>query len=184
MDMFDLLSRRMAEAPTLATLWDTDRKLLASTLAFGRWQRAQAEVARAMDSATRDAQAAFAERLKERTAAAASASPGAPPPLMNDAFDQWLAVLNEAMLGTMREEPYLVAQRRLVETGLAFRESLAALADEASEWFQLPSRTDFDDLARSVTELRRELRALKRGSAPAPKPPGTRRARKTREATR
>jgi hypothetical protein len=28
MDMFDMLSRRMAEAPALATLWDTDRKLL------------------------------------------------------------------------------------------------------------------------------------------------------------
>jgi hypothetical protein len=184
MDMFDMLSRRMAEAPALATLWDTDRKLLASTLAFGRWQQAQAEVARVVDGATRDAQASFAERLKERSAAAAAGSYGATPPVMNDAFDQWLAVLNEAMLGTMREEPYLGAQRRQVETGLAFRESLAALADEACEWFQLPSRTDFDDLARSVTELRRELRALKRSTAPAPKPPSPRPARKAREAAR
>ena len=119
MDMFDMLSRRMAEAPALATLWDTDRKLLVSTLAFGRWQQAQAEVARAMDDATRDAQAAFAERLKERSAAAATGSQSATPPVINDAFDQWLAVLNEAMLGTMREEPYLAVQRRLVETGLA-----------------------------------------------------------------
>jgi hypothetical protein len=182
MDMFEMWSRRMAVAPALATLWDTDRKLLASTLAFGRWQQAQAEVARAMDGATRDAQATFAERLKERSAAA-SENPSAAPPVMNDAFDQWLAVLNEAMLGTMREEPYLAAQRRLVETGLAFRESLAALADEACEWLQLPSRTDFDDLARSVTELRRELRALKR-AAPAAKPPSARPARKTRGSAR
>jgi polyhydroxyalkanoate synthase subunit PhaE len=183
MDMFDMLSRRMAEAPALAKLWDTDRKLLASTLAFGRWQQAQAEVARAMDGATRDAQATFAERLKERSVAA-SENPRATPPMMNDAFDQWLAVLNEAMLGTMREAPYLAAQRRLVESGLAFRESLAALADEACDWFQLPSRTDFDDLARSVTELRRELRALKRSAAPAAKPPNARPARKTRESAR
>jgi hypothetical protein len=184
MDMFDMLSRRMADAPALATLWDTDRKLLASTLAFGRWQQAQAEVARAMEGATRDAQAAFAERLKERSAAAAAGSHGATLPVMNDAFEQWLAVLNEAMLGTMREEPYLAAQRRQVETGLAFRESLGALADEACEWFQLPSRTDFDDLARSVTELKREVRAMKRAAAPAPKPPRPRPAPKTRKASR
>ena len=183
MDMFDMLSRRMAEAPALATLWDADRKLLASTLAFGRCQQAQADVARALDGATRDAQAAFAERLKER-GAAASQNTGAAPPVMNDAFDQWLAVLNTAMLGTMREEPYLAAQRRMVETGLEFRESLAALADEACEWLQLPSRTDFDDLARTVTELRRELRALKRSAASAAMPPSARPARKTRRSAR
>ena len=73
-----------------------------------------------------------------------------------------------AMLGTMREEPYLAAQRQLVETGLEFRESLAVLADEACQWFQLPSRSDFDDLARSVTELKREVRALARNRAADP----------------
>ena len=161
MDMFETLSRRVAEAPALATLWDSDRKLLASTLAWGRWQAAQAEVARVMDAATRSAQTTFAARLKERTDAA-NAAPGAS---IDDGFDLWLAVLNEEMLGVMRGAPYLAAQRHMVEAGLEFRESLALLADEASEWFQLPSRKDFDDLARSVTELKRELRALRRATA-------------------
>lgn len=161
MDLFETLSRRVSEAPALATLWDSDRKLLASTLAWGRWQAAQAEVARVMEAATRSAQTAFAARLKERT----DSADAAPSASIDDGLDLWLAVLNEEMLGVMRDAPYLAAQRRAVEAGLEFRESLALLADEASEWFALPSRKDFDDLARSVTELKRELRALKRATA-------------------
>jgi polyhydroxyalkanoate synthase subunit PhaE len=183
MDMFETLSRRMAEAPALATLWDTDRKLLASTLAWGRWQAAQAELARVMEAATHSAQTAFAARLTERTDSADSAD-AATSASIDGGFDLWLAVLNDELLGVMRDETYLAAQRRMVEAGLDFREALALLADEASEWLQLPSRNDFDDLARSVTELKRELRALKRASssavprraaAPAPMP-----AKKTR----
>jgi hypothetical protein len=180
MDMFETLSRRMAEAPALATLWDTDRKLLASTLAWGRWQAAQAEVAQVMEAATHSAQTAFAARLKERTDSADAATGAS----IGDGFDLWLAVLNDELLGVMRDETYLAAQRRMVEAGLDFREALALLADEASEWLQLPSRNDFDDLARSVTELKRELRMLRRATAsdaprraaaPAPVP-----AKKTR----
>ena len=167
MDWFEMMNRRLAEAPALATLWDTDRRMFTSAMAFARWQAAQAEVTRVMNDATRQAQALFEARLKAQNEAA-SADPKAPPTSMEDGFDLWLAALNEAMLGTMREEPYLAAQRQLVETGLEFRESLAALADEACEWFQLPSRSDFDDLARSVTELKREVRALARNRAADP----------------
>jgi hypothetical protein len=62
MDMIDMLSRRMAEAPALATLWDTDRKVLAGTLAWGN-SRGRADGAAGAgdeDGACGDQRSAFA----------------------------------------------------------------------------------------------------------------------------
>ena len=49
-------------------------------------------------------------------------------------------------------------QRGMVQA----REQLGKVGEDMAEWFQLPSRAEFDELARSVTELRRDLRRAKR----------------------
>lgn len=43
-----------------------------------------------------------------------------------------------------------------------YRLSLRELAEEFCEIHQIPGRSEVDDLSRTVHELRRELRALKR----------------------
>jgi polyhydroxyalkanoate synthase subunit PhaE len=76
--------------------------------------------------------------------------------------DAWLAELNAVLLELMRSDEYLALQKRLLDAGLQVREQLGKLGEDLAEWLQLPSRIEGDDLARAVTELRRELRRERR----------------------
>jgi hypothetical protein len=46
-----------------------------------------------------------------------------------------------------------------------YRLQLREVAEEFCEIYQIPGRTEVDELARTVHELRREIRALKRQAA-------------------
>lgn len=77
-------------------------------------------------------------------------------------IDAWLTELNAEMLALLRTDDYLAAQKQLLAAGLQAREQFGKVGDDMAEWFQLPSRAEFDELARSLTELRRDLRRAKR----------------------
>jgi len=68
---------------------------------------------------------------------------------------------------TYRSDGFLTAQRQLVEAWLALRARLRARIERFSDLLGIPTRREVDDLHETVAELRREIRALKRGGAPA-----------------
>jgi hypothetical protein len=154
------LMGRVTEAPTLATLWDLDRKMARVQAAWLQWQQASAQSKAVIDSCLPQAQQAYQGRLAEARAAGKA-------PDWRESTDLWMAELNTALLALMREDRYVQSQRKTFDAGLSLRECLAEVAEDWCETFQLPGRREVDDLARSVVELRRELRALQRAARPA-----------------
>jgi hypothetical protein len=154
------MMNRLTQAPTFAHLWDMDQKLAGLSAAWAALHSAnaayQALVARGW---------AVAQQNLMKKAATADAKPT---PDLRAGTDAWLGELNAALLELMRGDEYLALQKRLLDAGLQVREQLRKLGEDLAEWFQLPSRNEVDDVARAVTQLRRELRReRRRAAAPA-----------------
>ena len=83
----------------------------------------------------------------------------------------WVETANEVLLETQRSDAFLKTQRDLLKASTDLRLAQQELAEFYSEMFGYPTRTELDDVHKTVTELRRELRAFKRESrAPRPAP--------------
>jgi len=76
----------------------------------------------------------------------------------------WQAHSEQAITALYRSDPFLKAQADLVAAETALRARLRREADRAAEALGLPSRREFDDMADEIHRLRRELRALRKGS--------------------
>jgi hypothetical protein len=80
----------------------------------------------------------------------------------------WVETANTALLETQRSEAYLKSQRKILMASTDLRLAQQEIATFYSEMFGYPTREELDDVHRTVTELRRELRALQRMSRQAP----------------
>jgi len=154
----DQTLQRMAEGPQLADLWNTERKFIAVFNAWTAMRRHSLEHNKVVLEAWMKAAGAFAKLLNERAD-------------QGEALESWRAVLalwvetaNEVLLETQRSEAFLSTQRDLVKASSELRLAQQELAEFYSEMFGYPTRTELDDVHRTVTELRRELRAFKRES--------------------
>jgi hypothetical protein len=90
----------------------------------------------------------------------------------------WVDTANTALLETQRSEQYLQSQRELLKASTDLRLAQQEVAAFYSEVFGYPTRAELDDVHRSVTELRRELRALERVSRDVRTPQKARTRRK------
>jgi polyhydroxyalkanoate synthase subunit PhaE len=111
-----------------------------------------------LDAWTRAA-GAFAKRLNERT------ERGEPPLDSVRAFlTLWGETANEILLETQRSDTFLETQREVLNASTDLRLAQRKVAEFYSEMFGYPTRAELDDVHKAVTELRRELRALKRST--------------------
>ncbi|MEM1037992.1 MAG: poly(R)-hydroxyalkanoic acid synthase subunit PhaE [Pseudomonadota bacterium] len=78
------------------------------------------------------------------------------------ALDAWLKAANAALLETQHSSDFMDAQRRLMRAGLEIQSRQKEIAEKWSAAYQMPTRTEIDDLTRIVHELRRSLRETKR----------------------
>jgi polyhydroxyalkanoate synthase subunit PhaE len=148
--------QRMAEGPRLAVLWDVERKFLSVFNAWVALRRRSLEHNTVMLEAWMRAAGAFAKRLNEM--ADASQSIESPRTLLT----LWVETANDVMLETQRSEPFLNTQREVLTASTDLRLAQQEVAAFYSEMFGYPTRAELDDVHKTVTELRRELRALKR----------------------
>jgi hypothetical protein len=81
-----------------------------------------------------------------------------------DVLALWVDTANTTLLETQRSETYLESQREILKASTDLRLAQQELAAFYSEVFGYPTRTELDDVHRTVTELRRELRALQRAT--------------------
>src|SRR6185312_14559340 len=144
---------RMAQGPRLADVWDIDRKM---ALAFGAW----IEMRQRLASYNAVAAAPWPEASK-RFFETMSAT-GTPTPDWRAAFAKWSEISNEELIRNQRTDGFLQAQKELLQAGLQLRSRQDDVAEAASAMFGLPTRKDFDDVTRQLTEVRREVRALAR----------------------
>ena len=80
----------------------------------------------------------------------------------DEALRTWLDLANKELLDTQRSEEFLDAQRQLTVATTKLRARQSAMAEKWSRVYQMPTRTEVDDLTKIVHELRREVRSLKR----------------------
>jgi hypothetical protein len=73
----------------------------------------------------------------------------------------WLEIANEELLKTQRSAEFLEAQRDLLRASIDFRARQQRFVEQMCEAQAIPTRTEVDDLHRTVTELRREMRTLR-----------------------
>lgn len=160
--------RRMAEGPRLADV-GTSERLMAKVMQL--WLSVQ-KSARTYESvvagAWAQANTRFAERFSHR------AGTGTHVPDAKESLKLWLDTANQVLLETHRSQKFLDAQRQLLRDGMDFmlaeREFVEALVEPAG----LPTRTEMDEVHRSVYELKRRVKALeKAAAAPALDKPST-----------
>lgn len=164
--------QRMAEGPRLADLWDTERKLLNVFNAWAELRRRSIEHNTIMLEAWMRAAGSFAKTLNQK--AERKETLGS----WREVLALWVETANTALLETQRSEKYLESQREILKASTDLRLTQQELATFYSEVFGYPTRAELDDVHRTVTELRRELRALERASRDARTP------RKAREPRR
>jgi class III poly(R)-hydroxyalkanoic acid synthase PhaE subunit len=86
-----------------------------------------------------------------------------------DVLTIWVETANTVLLETQRTEAYLEAQRQLVSASTELRLAQQEIAEFYSEMFAVPTRTEIDDVHKGLTELRREVRTLRRIGREAPR---------------
>ena len=84
---------------------------------------------------------------------------------MNEALNAWLKFANEALLEAQGSSEFLDAQKRMIRASTEIRARQRDMAETWSDAWQMPTRTEIDDLTRTVHQLRRELREMKREMA-------------------
>jgi hypothetical protein len=147
---------RMAQGPRLADVWDIDRKM---ALVFGAW----IEMRQRLASYNAVAATPWAEASKRFFETMSATGTGeTPTPDWRAAFAKWSEISNEELIRNQRTDGFLQAQKELLQAGLQLRSRQDDVGEAASAMFGLPTRKDFDDVTRQLTELRREVRALAR----------------------
>jgi class III poly(R)-hydroxyalkanoic acid synthase PhaE subunit len=162
-DGMDQALRKMAEGPQLADMWNTERKMLNLFNAWTTLRRRSVEHNTVMLQAWMQAAGKFAKDLNER--ADRNETIGS----LRDLLSLWVETANGTLLETQRSESYLKSQRETLKASTELRLAQQEMAAFYSEVFGYPTREELDDVHRTVTELRRELRALQRANRARPK---------------
>jgi class III poly(R)-hydroxyalkanoic acid synthase PhaE subunit len=182
-EMDDVLGR-MAEGPRLADLWEVERRYARVLQAWMNLRRRGFEHNTVVLEAWLRAARRFTDQLAGRASADAQA-PGAQASDTKAALALWTETANRALLETQRSAPFLQTQAELIRATTELRMAQQELVEHFGKQYGFPTRTELDDVHRTVTELRREMRALRREQprstpitppAPATKPSRTPRA--------
>ena len=107
---------------------------------------------------------AYADFLPALQTAAAE---GKPVTGGRELLDRWTATVNERLLKAQRSQDFLEAQRRLLDSMLKSRAAEHELVEIGAKAMDLPTRSEMDDVHKTLHELKREVRRLKRQLAAA-----------------
>jgi hypothetical protein len=162
----DAALSRLTEGPRFADLWDVERR---NARVFQAWlllRRRSLEHA----AITMEAWLRAGRRFSEEAAKAQDKTDG------RALLTLWTDIANRELIDTQRSEAFLRTQAAMIRASTALKTVQRELAEYYGDQFGMPTRTELDDVHRTVTELRRELRALQRQQqkpdpAPAPEPP-------------
>lgn len=147
--------------PRLADMPDLDRKYLNLVQSWlGVAQRGTeygAMVARVW-------MAAYGDFLPALQSAAVA---GKPATSSRELLDRWTATVNERLLKAQRSGEFLEVQRRLLDALLKSRAAEHELVEIGAKAADLPTRSEMDEVHRTLHSVKRELRALQRRLAAA-----------------
>ncbi|MGG5822379.1 poly(R)-hydroxyalkanoic acid synthase subunit PhaE [Falsiroseomonas sp. HW251] len=149
----------MTEGPQLSDLWGTERQYARLARAWLAVRQRGLEHSTVVLGAWQDAARAFMQKLA-----------AVDKPIPQDAtLRLWIETANEVLVEMQRSERFLEAQARLIGASTELRLAQQELAEDLGARFGLPTRRELDDVHRTVTELRRELRAMRRAQRDSPR---------------
>lgn len=144
---------RLAQGPRLADVMDFDRKFAGT---FAAWSEMQRKLAAYNVIASRPWIRA-AEQYSASGSQGEASGEG-----WRDRLGAWNAIANDEMIRNQRSDDFLSAQKELLQAATEFRNRQTEINETIARIFGLPTQSDFDDVTRQLTELRREVRALAR----------------------
>ena len=81
---------------------------------------------------------------------------------VQSALDAWLKTANEELLDTQATKDFMDAQRAMISASTSLTKRQAEWAEKWAESLQMPTRSEVDDLSKTVYELKKEIRKLKK----------------------
>lgn len=150
----DFSLERLTEGPTYATPTDIDRKIRKAQQLF--MQRAKD-----IDGYRQVVQAAWT-RAFEQMVKALNDSNAPPLTSARAVLDLWLGIANDALIEMHHRPEFLEAQRKMTRSSAEYRLQEQELAEVFCAANHIPTRTEMDEAQKTIIELKREVRALKR----------------------
>jgi len=141
---------RWLEGPELSDLFGAERLAIRGLREWLAYLAAVEQMKAVIGEGWLAAFGTFAARLAERPAAE---RPGWP-----EMLALWQEIGAVEMTRMQRSAPFLAATRDLIEAETALRRAVRARVEPIADLCGLPTRVEIDDLHRTVTDLRRELR--------------------------
>ena len=77
-------------------------------------------------------------------------------------MSRWIETANAVLLEVQRSDKFLASQRTVLRASTELRLAQQDVAAFLAEFYGQPTRAELDDVHKSLTELRREVRALRR----------------------
>ena len=155
----DEMLERVSAGPRLADLWDVERKYARVFQAWLKLRRRSLEHNAVVLRAWVRAEQKFTEQLGRLTTDGQA-------PDARKMLALWTETANSTLLDTQRSGEFLETQAQLLKASTQLRLAQRDLVEYYGERFGFPTRRELDDVHRAVTDLRREVRALKRQSRP------------------
>jgi polyhydroxyalkanoate synthase subunit PhaE len=163
--------RRMTEGPRLADVGGLERQMAELIDLYVAVQTATRAYETVVAGAWAKANQRFAEDIPQRARAGKGLRPG------KEALEAWMDIANQTLVETHRSAEFLTAQRDLLRTGMDFLLAERELFEQLAEPVGLPTRTEIDEVHRSVLDLKRRVRELERKGAL--QPDGARRSKRS-----
>ncbi len=153
---FGAALNRMSEGPQFADLWQTERRVAALVSAFAALRQAQSRHQTVMLDAWTKAAGTFAREANARAGRGEGYASG------REMMQHWIETANGVLLEVQRSDAFLASQRDVLKAATDLRLAQQDVANFLSDLYGQPTRAELDDVHRSLTELRREVRALKK----------------------
>jgi polyhydroxyalkanoate synthesis regulator phasin len=154
--------RRMTEGPQLADVGVLERRVVELMDFYVTFQAAARTYEGVVAGAWTEANRRFADDISQRAQAGEALRPG------QEALRRWMDIANDTLLESQRSPAFLAAQRELLRAGMDFLLAEREFFEKLVESVGLPTRTEIDEVHRSVWELKRRVRELERRDASQP----------------
>lgn len=154
-DNFDISAHKLSEGPLFSGISDIDNRLAQvndswlelldeskkyHSIVFSKWSQAYSNFLDELNNLNQDEQVELSPRKM---------------------IDMWTTIANEELMTLHRSEEFLTAQRSVIRASMQYRLNEKEVAEVICEALHIPTRDEVDDLHKTVTDLRRELRQTK-----------------------
>ncbi len=154
MSEFSEVLQNLANGPDFADIGVIEKKVLRSSQDWLALRNASAEYQLIISKAWLRAFDSFTQDM--------SSLKGVDPDKPKEMLNHWLKLANEQLIQVQRSEEFLAAQQELVRSSSQYKLKQREFSELWCESYAIPTRTEVDDLHKTVYLLRREIRELKR----------------------